>query len=127
MSEKQLGYQVRQILNQGTMLDVDILKRLEEARELAASKQRDIAPCSNYLVLGSSLSLAAQGKPGILWTRLLVPAVLLIAGVFVIQSWRQVQLAEEIEEIDTAVLTGDLPIDAYTDTGFDVWLKRSFP
>lgn len=127
MSEKQFGYQVRQILNQGTALDANIVERLEASRELAASKQQGIAPYSKNLVLGNSLSLDAQGKPGFLWPRLLVPVVLLITGVFVIQSWRQVQLAEEIEEIDTAVLTGELPIDAYTDTGFDVWLKRSLP
>ena len=26
---------------------------------------------------------------------------------------------------DAAVLTGDLPLDAYLDKGFDAWLKRS--
>jgi hypothetical protein len=32
---------------------------------------------------------------------------------------------EEIEEIDSAILTGDLPINAYLDNSFDTWLKRS--
>lgn len=127
MSEMQFGYQVRQILNQGTALDVSIVDRLEAARELAASRQRATAPYSKHVVLGNALSLGAQGRAVFHWSRLLIPVALLITGVFVIQSWRQVQLAEEIEEIDTAVLTGDLPIDAYTDTGFDAWLKRSLP
>ena len=34
-------------------------------------------------------------------------------------------VAAEIEEIDAAVLTGDLPLDAYLDKGFDAWLKPS--
>jgi cytochrome b subunit of formate dehydrogenase len=114
-------------LNQGTALDDSIVKRLESARELATSRQHATTPCFKHVVTGNALSLGAQGRAAFLWSRLLIPVVLLITGIFVIQSWRQVQLAEEIEEIDTAVLTGDLPIDAYTDTGFDVWLKRPLP
>ena len=34
------------------------------------------------------------------------------------------QQAVEIEEIDSALLSDDLPIDAYLDRGFVSWLKR---
>ena len=49
----------------------------------------------------------------------------LILGLIAINQWRDSQVAAEIEEIDAAVLTGDLPLDAYLDKGFDAWLRRS--
>jgi len=48
----------------------------------------------------------------------------LILGLIAINQWRDSQVAAEIEEIDAAVLTGDLPLDAYLDKGFDAWLRR---
>jgi hypothetical protein len=51
--------------------------------------------------------------------------VVLVFGLLAINTWHQSQLVQEIEEIDAGVLTGDLPLDAYLDKGFDAWLKRS--
>jgi hypothetical protein len=51
--------------------------------------------------------------------------LVLILGLLSINHWRELQVAAEIEEIDAAVLTGDLPLDAYLDKGFDAWLKHS--
>jgi hypothetical protein len=42
-----------------------------------------------------------------------------------LQYWQQQPSVEEIEEIDAALLTSDLPINAYLDKSFDTWLKRS--
>jgi hypothetical protein len=49
----------------------------------------------------------------------------LILALVGIQYWQQQPSVEEIEEIDAAILTGDLPINAYLDKSFDTWLKRS--
>ena len=43
------------------------------------------------------------------------------------QYWQRTPSVEEIEEIDAAILTSDLPINAYLDKSFDTWLKRSQP
>jgi hypothetical protein len=40
------------------------------------------------------------------------------------QQWRAWQQVAELEEVDTAILTSDLPIDAYLDRGFQNWLKQ---
>ncbi len=32
--------------------------------------------------------------------------------------------AADVEELDAQLLTGDLPIDAYLDRGFEAWLKK---
>jgi len=127
MSEIQFGYKVCKILNRGAILKPGVVARLEAARELATSKQRVAEPHTAQLLVKSAQGFGPRGTPVFLWPRLVLPVVFIIAAFLVIQSWRQVKLAEEIEEIDAAVLTGDLPIDAYTDTGFDAWLKRSLP
>jgi len=45
-----------------------------------------------------------------------------IAGVV---AWQSInQQASEIAELDQALLTDELPINAYLDKGFDSWLKR---
>ena len=50
---------------------------------------------------------------------------MLILGLVAINTWQQSQMVQELVEIDSGVLTSDLPIDAYLDRGFDAWLKRS--
>jgi hypothetical protein len=61
------------------------------------------------------------------WTglslRLLVPIAMLLIGFGAIYTWQQNQRAAEVEEIDAQLLTGDLPIDAYLDRGFQNYLK----
>ncbi|TMH18595.1 MAG: DUF3619 family protein [Betaproteobacteria bacterium] len=37
------------------------------------------------------------------------------------------QQARDIEETDAAILSSELPIEAYLDRGFQAWLKRSEP
>jgi len=65
------------------------------------------------------------GTPSSVVPRMLLPMAVLILGLIAVNQWRDSQTAAEIEEIDAAVLTGDLPLDAYLDKGFDAWLKRS--
>jgi hypothetical protein len=66
-------------------------------------------------------------------TRLLLPIALLVAAALGLQQWQEnqratrfaAQQAAEIEETDSRLLTGDLPIKAYLDEDFQAWLKRS--
>jgi hypothetical protein len=69
--------------------------------------------------------IGRSGGPSALIPRLLLPMAVLIFGLIAINQWRDTQVAAEIEEIDAAVLTSDLPLDAYLDKGFDAWLKPS--
>jgi hypothetical protein len=41
------------------------------------------------------------------------------------QQWRAFEEAREIADLDTAILTSDLPIDAYVDRGFQNWLRTA--
>ena len=124
MNEKQIAHRIRQLLNKGLDLDAGKLARLETAREQALARQRVRAP---IFVLGWADNVVGRfgGTGSSVVPRVLLPMALLIFGLLAVNQWRDTQNAAEIEEIDAAVLTGDLPLDAYLDKGFDAWLKRS--
>ena len=123
MNEHNLGYRVRQILNQGLALDAGKLAQLKAAREQALARQRIAAP-RTVLAWADNLTGGLGGSASV-FSRFLLPAAMLILGLVAINTWQQSQAVQELVEIDSGVLTSDLPIDAYLDRGFDAWLKRS--
>jgi len=68
--------------------------------------------------------LGRFGGLGGLSLRLVLPTLVLAAGLFAIWSWQEDQRANDVEEIDAMLLTDDLPIDAYLDKGFEAWLRK---
>ena len=121
MNEHLFGKKVRQVLN-GVPLGAQVERRLLAAREAALSRQRPerspvLAWAGNVL-----------GRFGGGWTTLTLYAVLSLAilagGATGIYNWQQTQRIAELEEIDSQLLTDDLPIDAYLDRGFQNWLKK---
>lgn len=121
MNEHHLAYRIRQILNQGLALDNEKLARLRAAREQAIARQRVTAP---RMVLAWADNLTGGFGASVV-SRFLLPAAMLILGLVAINTWQQSQAVQELVEIDSGVLTSELPIDAYLDRGFDAWLKRS--
>ena len=117
MNEQQL----RQILNQGTEVKPPVAARLAQARERALELQRpEPAPVVAWAdnVVGN-----LGGWSGVA-LRILLPVALLVGAGSAIYSWQQNQLAAQLEEIDSLLLSDDLPIDAYLDRGFQNWLKK---
>jgi hypothetical protein len=105
----------------------DISERLRFARLQALDKYREIhVRESASLAMGGGVAALGGGddERG-LWPRLasLVPLLALIAGLVAIQIVGSDQIAEELAEIDAALLTDDLPPDAYADPGFAQFLK----
>ena len=64
---------------------------------------------------------AVFGSSGRLW----IGIALIVAAGFGYQQWQAYQQLNDIEETDAAILSSDLPIDAYLDRGFQNWLKRA--
>jgi len=123
MNELQLPYKVKHYLDLGAeALDRDTADKLHAAREKALG---------HLAVRNSRLGLAGFGhiSHDVLWpaVRSVVALVVLALGVAGLTYWNSLEEAAENEEVDTALLADDLPIDAYLDRGFDAWLRRSAP
>lgn len=121
MNEPQFGNRIRHLLNQGAPLDASISAKLRAARERALERQKpEAAP---GLVWAGGVLGRLGGFSG-LSLRLIVPLIALAIGLAAVYTWEQNQRAAEVEELDAQVLTGELPIDAYLDRGFEAWLKK---
>jgi hypothetical protein len=117
----QLGHRLRQDRNQRIVITPDVAARLSQAREHALARQRpEPAPA---LAWADNL-VGRLGGWGGLALRVLLPLAMLLASGAAIYTWQQNQRAAEVEEIDSMLLTDDLPIDAYLDRGFQNWLKK---
>jgi hypothetical protein len=60
-----------------------------------------------------------------LWSRIasFLPLIALVAGLVCVKQFMDDNQADELAEVDTALLTDDLPPAAYTDPGFLQFLK----
>ena len=122
MNEREFGHQIKRQLDQTLDLKPAELKRLKLAREQALARQRLSEP-QFALAWVDAVVGRLSGSPGAAGAALAGAA--LILGLIGIQYWQRTPSVEEIEEIDAALLTSDLPINAYLDKSFDTWLKRS--
>ncbi|HTM61338.1 MAG TPA: DUF3619 family protein [Burkholderiales bacterium] len=121
MNELQFTRRIRHYLDQSTQLDAAVAEKLQAARQLALSRQRpEPAP---VLAWADNTFGNGWGWAG-LSARVLLPAAVLIVAVAGIYNWQEKQRLAEIVEIDSQLLTDDLPIDAYLDRGFENWLKK---
>lgn len=119
MNERYIAHQLVALLDERTQhLDDKIARRLQASRQKALAVQRvSEARLSLAGVVGGVLD--EIGGVARSWTTL-AALVVLAAGAY---HSSQVQRQAEIEEVDSALLADDLPIDAYLDRGFDAWLK----
>ena len=123
MNEERLAFSIRTTLDASLQVRPDIAARLQVARERALERHATARTGATAVLAGAGGSWAQIG---------LSVACLLVAlvGVHYWQESRQAALAaaqvtEELVEVDTQVLTGDLPIKAYLDEDFHSWLKQS--
>lgn len=112
---------IRQALEHSAMsLDSAIVARLAAARNEVLNHQK---------VSVTRLSMAGVGSgEGDAWlhrSRRLIALAALTLGIVGTYYWNAFEQADENEEIDSALLADDLPIDAYTDHGFQAWLEHS--
>ena len=121
MNEMQFGNRIRQALNQGLRLNQTQVERLRAARERALARQRpEPAPA---LAWADNVVGSLGGWSGVS-LRLVAPLVALAIAVGALYPWQQNRVISDFEEIDSMLLTDDLPIDAYLDRGFQHWLKK---
>ena len=131
MNESELARIVKRALNNGLGLSPEAAARLKVARERALERQR--RPVGEVALAGAGRGGALIRSPSYFLTRILLPAAFLVAAAIGLQQWQDAQRAAsqlaqriaEIEEVDSGLLTGELPIKAYLDEDFQAWLKRT--
>lgn len=108
----------------------DISERLRASRMQALSqlKAAQARTASSVSANGNAATLTLGGEKTGLWGRVasIIPLIILIAGLIALNIIQNDDRARELAEIDTALLTDDLPPAAYTDPGFTQFL-RSHP
>jgi hypothetical protein len=122
MNESKFGHQIKQQLDQALDLNPGTLNRLRAAREQALARQRMTQPAF-VPAWADNFVGRLSGNPAS--ASIALAGAALILALVGIQYWQKQPSVEEIEEIDSAILAGDLPINAYLDKSFDTWLKRS--
>jgi hypothetical protein len=105
----------------------DITERLRVARLQALGRYREVQACeTGHLAVGGGVAaLGPRDGDNGLWPRLvsLIPLLALVAGLVAIQIFGADEIAQELAEIDAAILADDLPPDAYADPGFAQFLR----
>lgn len=122
--EEKFGRSVAARLTAGNAsLEHDIGERLRVARAQAVARRKlapEMRPAEVAHVSGGAISLG-----GGWWPRIgaMVPLVALVAGLIAISVVQDDNKASELADVDTALLTDDLPPAAYTDPGFAQFLR----
>ncbi|HZM43333.1 MAG TPA: DUF3619 family protein [Burkholderiales bacterium] len=124
LPDDELARRVVKALNRGVeSLDAGTRERLAAARKSALSRHRE----RPEPVWGLAWAMNAA-SPGNAY-RQYGARYLLVAGAFVLAmagfAYWHATAPNDFAEIDVNLLTDDLPINAYLDSGFDSWLKRS--
>ena len=134
MTEERFGWQVRQLLNKSAQdVSPSISTRLEKARQLALSRKKQNNPnwAFNIVPQISMASCTAGGHSsgfdlGSMFSSLggIIPAIALAIGIVFVADNQINTRASQLAEVDTEVLSDDLPINAYLDQGFSLYVGK---
>ena len=124
MNEDRFVSRIRQALNHDLdELPQTTLRRMEAARHHALARQKQAVFVPEMVAAGS-----AQGKslahPFLENARLrqFLTVLALLVGMALAARWQAQDYIFGIEEVDSALLTDDLPPEAFLDKGFSAWL-----
>ena len=119
-------------LSAGTAdLPYDISERLRAARVQAVAKRKIAAAQTAGAIFnagGGSAALSWGSTDGLgWWGRIgsVMPLIALVVGLLTINAVQNDNRAQEVAEVDAALLTDDLPPAAFSDPGFVQFLKTS--
>ena len=90
------------------------LARLDDPRRVAASQPALVGAGTGIIGGGHRFNV-----------RLFIGILLLAGAAFGYHEWQAFQQLKDVEETDAAILSSELPIDAYLDKGFQNWLRTT--
>jgi|1185.fasta_scaffold811540_2 hypothetical protein len=125
MNEQELANKVVQHLNQGLgTIKQGTLYQLQSARQAALDHYRE-AP---QPVLGMAWAgdvAARLGASRYMNGRNMLAGGLLLLSLIGVTYWQTAMQSMDIADIDASLLTSELPINAYLDSDFEAWVKRT--
>jgi hypothetical protein len=122
----QFGQASAALLRQGTQsIPQNIKDRLYAARMKALSVRKPEKVRIQKQVLAGNARNWTSGSNG-LWDTVgwIAPLVVLVFGLIGIAQWQDDSRINDIAEVDAALLSDDVPPDAYADNGFMAFLKN---
>ena len=123
MNEERYASRVRQALNHG-LDDISpaVARRLEAARHQALSRQKQAVP---QMVLAGDKSAGFHFRflSDNRHLRHILAILALLLGMWISFYMDSVKYVSQIEEVDSALLSDDLPPEAFLDKDFFQWLK----
>lgn len=131
MNEQLLALKIKTVLDTGLRVAPEARARLKVARENALARHR-VADRGYSLAIAGHGGSGRIGNPGGSWTQVALSIAFLIAALVGVHYWQEArqaalaaaQFTEELVDVDSRVLTDDLPIKAYLDEGFQSWVKQ---
>jgi hypothetical protein len=119
MNEQHFAYKVRQHLNRGLReIHPETLDRLSAARRAALACQKQAVARPVLLAAGGHFSFHSRD---LRLSQMLVAVAFLLCACYS-TFWIADRRVQELGDIDSAILSGELPIGALTDKGFVTWL-----
>lgn len=112
-------------------LSHDVSERLRAARVRALSRRKVVLVRNiaiNTTLSGGAATLTFNDQEHLSWwsrVAAVVPLLVLVIGLIVINTAQDDRWADELAEVDAALLTDDLPPMAYADPGFMQFIKMS--
>jgi hypothetical protein len=135
-NDEQYARRVKSYLDQGSAdVKPGVAYRLQQARAAALARLAGEARTAGAGTFAGAATLAGAGgatfdtgaprsdRPLYAQPRAWIALIALAAALYGWQQWTAWQELEMIEDLDSQILTSDLPIDAYLDRGFQLWLK----
>ena len=131
--ELEFAYKVRRALDEQIIsLPESTTSRLTAARKLAIARKK---PESAVYATVPERRLAGVHSSGasnpfndsISWlvrVGIIIPLIVLVIGAFGIYKYEADRRINELADLDAAVLSDELPLNAYLDHGFDTYLNK---
>lgn len=122
MNDREFANKIKQDLNYGMgRLEARVTDRLKLARERALEALPHVVTSSAYAFAGHSGQIQHTHHFS---TRKWLPLTMLVLALIGAVYWQQ-QVSNRDDDIDAALLSGDLPLNAYIDHDFHSWLDHS--
>lgn len=123
--EQEFAKRVTRLLNaQSENLSGDVQLRLRDARALAVSRAKpEPIFVAQLQTTQRGYRNSSWNKPIWSFTGWLLPVTVVVLGLIAITEWQEDLRINDIANVDIALLTDDVPPDAFVDNGFMAFLK----